>query len=89
MTTHSVNGALISFGGGNRSRKTRLVSGRLVYEPRYTIEPCTAPDGEVLWIIRCNGHILTIGAWKTRAEAVAVIRKLWRPKAPLSIEVPF
>lgn len=83
--------ALVTFGGGNRrySRKTRLANGRMVYEPKYTVEPCLADDGATYWIIRLYGNILSIGAWKTRAEAVAVIRRLWRPTAPKSIEVPF
>jgi len=84
--------SLLAFGGNGSSRysrKTRLASGRMVYEPTYTIEPVTAEDGATLWIIRLRGNILSIGAWKTRAEAVAVIRRLWRPTAPNSIEVPF
>lgn len=91
ITNAYVLPSLVAFGGGNRrfSRKPRLANGHMVYEPKFAIEETTAPDGVTYWIIRQNGNVLMIGAWKTRAEAVAVIRRLWRPTASRDIEVPF
>lgn len=69
----------------SRRKLVRDACGRLVYEPRMSIEPFTDSMYRTSYALRINGNLSGTAHYRNRADAVTELRRLarvwWRGEA--------